>query len=510
MDAPATKRVIIQIVTLLYILLFIYAATAKLLDLENFTVQLGQSPLLSAFASWVGYAVIAAEFLIAALLIFPKTRLAGLFAAFGLMVMFTAYIYIILNYSEFVPCSCGGILEKLGWKEHLVFNIIFVILAASAVLLHCPGADVKTALNSKGLAAVLILLSILSCCLVVALFISSEKIIHYSNTLTRRFPHWPAVKKNETDLKLNSYYLAGVSKDKIYLGNSTAPLVMTVLDTSLKQKEVFRIGLDKTNYPFKALKTAVEEPYFFIADGTVPVIFRGNINDWKAKMLLQGGFFFSQAVPVDSTTLIMRNHKPKTGEMVIGKVSLARHGAAVQNPSLLQKQIDGIFDTDGYLKYSSGLHSLVYLYAYRNGFTVADTTLNLIKRGNTIDTFGHAKLQIVNVASHAQRKMAAPPVIVNRQCAVSGNLLFVNSGIMGRYDSEEMWEKHASIIDLYNLSDGSYLFSFYIYNVKGARLKEFAVSGNMLYALIGDYVVSYKLGSTITDAYQQSGKIQNQ
>ena len=497
------RNLYVLIVSYLYVLLFVYAATAKLSDLENFTVQLGQSPLLSAFASWVGYAVIAAEFLIVALLIFPITRVVGLFAAFGLMVMFTAYIYIILNYSEFIPCSCGGILEKLGWKEHLIFNSVFVILAASAVLLYCPGT-VKVPL--KGPAVVLILVSVLSCCLVVTLFISSEKIIHYHNTLTRRFPNWPAVKTNETDLKLNSYYLEGVSKDKIYLGNSTAPLVITVLDTALKQKDVFRIGLDKTGFPFKALRTAVAEPYFFVTDGTVPVIFRGDINDWKAKMLLHGGSFFSQAVPVDSTTLIMRNHKPKTGEMVIGKVSIAQHGAAVQNPSLLQKQIDGIFDTDGYLRYSNSLHSLVYLYAYRNQFTVAGTNLELVRRGNTIDTFSHAKLQIVNVASHAQRKMAAPPVIVNRQSAVSGNLLFVNSGIMGRYDSEEMWQKHASIIDLYNLSDGSYLLSFYIYNVKGSRLKEFAVSGNMLYALIGDYLVSYKLGSSITNAYKESGR----
>ena len=49
LSAPI-KNGIIEIICLLYILLFVYAAVSKLLDFENFQVQLGQSPLLSAFA----------------------------------------------------------------------------------------------------------------------------------------------------------------------------------------------------------------------------------------------------------------------------------------------------------------------------------------------------------------------------------------------------------------------------------------------------------------------------
>ena len=47
---------------------------------------------------------------------------------------FTVYIYLILNYSDFVPCSCGGILEKLGWTEHLIFNGICVIMGVVAII----------------------------------------------------------------------------------------------------------------------------------------------------------------------------------------------------------------------------------------------------------------------------------------------------------------------------------------------------------------------------------------
>lgn len=63
------KRVIVEIICFLYILLFVYAAISKLLDFENFRVQLGQSPLLSAFAGSIAWLVPILELLIALLLV---------------------------------------------------------------------------------------------------------------------------------------------------------------------------------------------------------------------------------------------------------------------------------------------------------------------------------------------------------------------------------------------------------------------------------------------------------
>jgi len=128
------KKNLIEIVSLLYVVLFIYAAVSKLIDFENFKVQLGQSPLLSAFATPVAIGVPVLEIVIAVMLLLPKFKLYGLLCSFTLMVMFTAYIYIILNFSQFIPCSCGGVLEKMTWNQHLIFNIAFVLLAGLAIL----------------------------------------------------------------------------------------------------------------------------------------------------------------------------------------------------------------------------------------------------------------------------------------------------------------------------------------------------------------------------------------
>ncbi|MEE9406967.1 MAG: MauE/DoxX family redox-associated membrane protein [Polaribacter sp.] len=127
------KNITVEIICILYGTLFFYAAISKALDYQKFQVQLGQSPLRSAYADWIAFLVPTIEFILVILLFIVPLRLFALFASFFLMVMFTAYIIIILNFSDFVPCSCGGILEELGWTEHLIFNVAFIILAGVAI-----------------------------------------------------------------------------------------------------------------------------------------------------------------------------------------------------------------------------------------------------------------------------------------------------------------------------------------------------------------------------------------
>jgi hypothetical protein len=131
------KRVIvIECINALIILLFVYAALNKLLDFENFKNQLSKSPVLKPFVLITAYSVPAAELVLALMLCFKKYEYFGLYFSFFIMSLFTSYIYVILKVSKYIPCSCGGILETLTWKQHLFFNIGFVILIATAILIY--------------------------------------------------------------------------------------------------------------------------------------------------------------------------------------------------------------------------------------------------------------------------------------------------------------------------------------------------------------------------------------
>ena len=135
---------IVDIICLLFVVLFTYAAVSKLLEFEKFRAQLGQSPLLTAFADMVVWTIPAVELAISLLLFVPRFRLGALYASLSLMTLFTAYIVAILYFSPYVPCSCGGILEKLGWTEHLVFNLLFIALAIAGIVLYTTPEKTNT------------------------------------------------------------------------------------------------------------------------------------------------------------------------------------------------------------------------------------------------------------------------------------------------------------------------------------------------------------------------------
>src|SRR5690606_14703009 len=125
------------------------------------------------------------------------------------MVMFTAYIFIILNFSDFVPCSCGGVLEKMSWTQHLIFNVVFIILAGVAVFFSLQEKPKKTLF-------LLAALAIFGVGTVTLLFAFSEKKMHRNNAFQRRYPHQPANELQRFDIKYNSYYIAGITEDSIY------------------------------------------------------------------------------------------------------------------------------------------------------------------------------------------------------------------------------------------------------------------------------------------------------
>jgi uncharacterized membrane protein YphA (DoxX/SURF4 family) len=130
-----TRKITLEIITVLLFVLWVYAAISKLVDYSTFKVQLGKSPLLTDFAGFTAIAIPAAELVIAIALIFRRTL--GLYASLFLMVMFTAYLVAILNFSFYIPCSCGGIIGKgLGWKAHIVFNLVFVALALIGIFIE--------------------------------------------------------------------------------------------------------------------------------------------------------------------------------------------------------------------------------------------------------------------------------------------------------------------------------------------------------------------------------------
>lgn len=128
------RSTIVEIISVLFVILFLYTGISKLMEYAVFKKQVAESPILKPFAWWIAWGIPLTEFAVAVLLLLPRWRLRGLYSALGLMLLFTGYIIAILGFSEHLPCSCGGVLESLSWRAHLIFNSVFIILASAGIL----------------------------------------------------------------------------------------------------------------------------------------------------------------------------------------------------------------------------------------------------------------------------------------------------------------------------------------------------------------------------------------
>lgn len=129
------KSTIVEIKCCLLSCLFIYASISKISDYKEFIIQLKKSPFISGFASYITWFLPVVEILIALLLNLNKYRLTGLYFSLFLLSLFTSYLIAMLSFSYYIPCSCGGLISKLSWNEHIVFNIFFMIINIVAILL---------------------------------------------------------------------------------------------------------------------------------------------------------------------------------------------------------------------------------------------------------------------------------------------------------------------------------------------------------------------------------------
>jgi len=475
----------------LYILLFVYAAVSKLIDFENFTTQLGQSPLISIFADWIAIGVPVFELIIALLLCFPKYKPLGLHIGFGLMIMFTGYIYLILHYSPFVPCSCGGILEEMDWREHFIFNIVVAVLGGVGILIAYPYKKSVLQLSLSAIAGLII---------VVSGYAFSDAMMRKENPFIRRFTAVPFEASREVKLNNPHFYFAGFTQGKIYLGNNESPLHILSYDKDLSNREDFKIHLDRDDFPFRSLQIKVDSTSFYLWDGMVPVIFKGFITDWRAHIIYNGPEFFTKAQPIGNGKIALRTQKPPRGEHLMAVFEPGK--PIVRRNDFLEKQLDGIFDTEGTLQYSRELKQFVYTYYYRNQFLVADSLLNMLFRGNTIDTTTTADLKIVRIKKTGDTKLARPPVTVNKDTSLWSNLLFVNSGLRGRFETKEVWDQ-ASIIDVYDIVKNEYLVSFYVYDTHQEKLDAFMATDQGLYTLFGNTIQFHQWSPTITNIFKK-------
>ncbi|WP_426480023.1 hypothetical protein ACP3T3_01090 [Chryseobacterium sp. CBSDS_008] len=346
----------------------------------------------------------------------------------------------------------------------------------------------------------------ISTLVVVLMFLQSENTLKKENNFTRRFLPHPLIEDKILELDNEHYYLAGYTKEALFLGNNSTPLVLSSVDNRFNLLQTMHIHPDDTDYNYTNLHLKVRGSDYFLYDGSVPIIYKGKTSDPLARTISYNDVYFSQLAIIDSSHFAVRIQSGTTGEYELGILSPYDKPKFKLSPDLLEKQIDGIFDADGQLITDGKGKYIQYVYAYRNQFMVINDRLQLKNRFNTIDTISKAQVQPIKL-SDGNTKLQSLPLKVNAALATNGPFLFNRSYLMGKHESKERW-RNASIIDIYRTDRQEYVGSFYMEHIDRKSISQMMVTDQYLYAILGNKLIRYQYRTSAVK-YFTTGEAEN-
>jgi hypothetical protein len=107
----------------LLILLFGYTAISKLFHYRAFRATLRQVPLIEPGAALIAVLLPLCELALVLLLAVPALRRRGMKLSLALLLIMTLYLIYMVLFTPHLPCSCGGVISRMGWTGHIFFNL---------------------------------------------------------------------------------------------------------------------------------------------------------------------------------------------------------------------------------------------------------------------------------------------------------------------------------------------------------------------------------------------------
>jgi putative oxidoreductase len=130
------KPIVTNCCIALIVLLFTYTASSKFMDHHRFVFQMGLAPVpfIKHIAPFLGWFIPILEASLVVGLLTDKYRRISLLGSFMLLFSFEIYIIAMMLSGLSLPCTCGGIISQMGWKQHLIFNAVFMAITLLSLL----------------------------------------------------------------------------------------------------------------------------------------------------------------------------------------------------------------------------------------------------------------------------------------------------------------------------------------------------------------------------------------
>src|SRR5690606_15720925 len=154
------------------------------------------------------------------------------------------------------------------------------------------------------------------------------------------------------------------------------------------------------NFPFTRTRVEIHPPYFFLGDGSVPIIIKGQIKNPKGRIYIHDLAYFHHFTPISTSEILFYAISSESKSNILGLFEKVKDSVGFcLAEDIIKNRSGGAFESDGILLWSKILEKAIYVYYYSNKYEVADRKLNFLWQGKTIDTISRAQ---VNVAHYSK------------------------------------------------------------------------------------------------------------
>lgn len=283
--------------------------------------------------------------------------------------------------------------------------------------------------------------------------------------------------------------IAGITEHQIYF-KTKDPSKLWQTDQNLQNGKLIALNIPNNSRIASAFYSTVDSPFVHVMACNGPAVIKADLSGKATSMYRFPTALFTRAVVIGGDSYIFRGFdttlrgagqvfikgNPKTGELL--------------RNNLVKNANDGTgITSDGYLNFDRSSNMLVYVSYYQNRFYCLDTNLNLLNSWNTIDPGNTLEVKVVNV--NGTLTNTTPTRIINGRGQAFNGKLYNVSRRQADNEPAGLFSKN-DVLDVYELTSGSYLGSFYIPYYEMEKVSDFKVTENSIIVQYKSYIALYK------------------
>lgn len=297
----------------------------------------------------------------------------------------------------------------------------------------------------------------------------------------------------ELGKKENILEFVGIHDNKLFF-KTTKPNILFSTDTNLLNGKYVNLNFTADNNFESAFTTTINSMGVCIMANNAGSILIHNLKTGKNQIFPIPVKLFSKGIRVSESGFIIRGFDTSAGMngQYFFKGNLSTNIWERKEKVALAEGDSWGITTDGYFLQASSLNKILYMPYYKGEYFVFDTNANFVGKYPILRSklINDGKNETISDGHYISK--AGVNITLNESGDYSEGRIYNMSLV--KADNEDVYlYRHNSIIDIYSISDASYIGSLYITAYKGEKMKQFKVLSNSILAIYRSHIVKYIL-----------------